>query len=279
MVSSESGIDVRLAGGTTTFGLTYQTAGRALGRFFALPANSNAVPVQGTSFSYDTTDIAPHGSGEWVVASINSDAIATGRHLETGARARGPKLTFNGEPTPNPSWVRIAARGDASAVVWQTAGAGTNLLRWARLSSDLVATDGVSFGVGYRPDIVGSGTGYAMAWDAGSGIGFMRATVDGTEVCKKALVPLGLDPASSAHRLALADSQLGTLALVTSAAGEVILVRFGPDCEPSAIVSVPNNVSAGSPAIAAGNGSVALAWVHTTNSTAYTRLVGELLCE
>jgi hypothetical protein len=144
----------------------------------------------------------------------------------------------------------------------------------------LVATDGVSFGtIGYRPDIVGTGTGYAMAWDAGSGIGFMRATVDGSEVCKKALVPLGLDQASRAHRLALADSRLGTLALVTSAAGKVILVRFGPDCEPSAIVPVPNNASAGSPAIAAGDGSVALAWVHTTNSTAYTRLVGELLCE
>jgi hypothetical protein len=278
----------RLAAGTTTFGLTYANSGRGSAAFSAIQADSNGTPsgdrnieedryTAGGELSGGSADIARRARGEWVIGINESQGVRVARYLDNGSIESGPLLTTSGQPTSWPSWVRIAAQGDASAVVWQVA---PDLLHWARLNSNLVAMDGVRLGAtGYRPDIVAAGTGYALAWATGSGIGFMRAGTDGTKVCEKGLVPLGLEEASDSHRVALAHSELGTLALVTSAAGKVVLVRFGADCEASAIAPVANTVTADSPAIAVGNGSVALAWIHKRNSMAYTRLVGEHLCE
>ncbi|HEY3498110.1 MAG TPA: hypothetical protein VGK73_25605, partial [Polyangiaceae bacterium] len=151
---------------------------------------------------------------------------------------------------------------------------------WARLSSSLVASDGVSVGAtGYRPDIAAAGTGYAMAWATGSGIGFMRYATNGNALCEHGLVDLGLDAMGDQHRVALADTEFGTLVLVTSEEGKVSLVRFDEDCQTTGIVPVANTASAGSPALAVGGGSVALAWVNRGASIAHTRLAGERLCE
>jgi hypothetical protein len=272
----------RIAGGTTTFGLTYRNTGRAGPALHAAQVDNNGVPslnsfIGNGGVDSGGGDIARRASGEWVLATSDSQGVKIHRYRDNATVEAGPQVTFNGQSTFS-SWVRIAAQGDAAAAVWQVP---PNLLRWGRLNSDLVPTDGVSFGAtGYRPDIVASGTGYAMAWAAGSGIGFMRAGTDGAKLCEKGLIPLGLDEASDSRRVALADSELGTLALVTSLAGKVVLVRLGLDCEPL-IVPVANTPEPTSPAIAVGNGSIALGWVDTTTVSpkAYTRLVGQRLCE
>jgi hypothetical protein len=272
----------RFAAGPTTFGLTFGNFGRTSSRNAVVvdrngaPSAANWVDLYAGADA-GSADIVRNPSGEWLLSGTDSQGVRIVRYRDDGSTELGAPVTFEGQ-TAFSSWVRIAAHGDAFAVVWQVP---PNLLRWGRLNSDLVATDGVSFGAtGYRPDIVGSGSGYAMAWAVGSGIGFMRAGADGAKLCEKGVVALGLDEASDTRRVALADSEFGTLALVTSAAGKVVLVRFGGDCEPS-IVPVANTPNASSPAIATGNDSVALAWVDTTtvNSKAYTRLVGEHLCE
>jgi hypothetical protein len=261
----------RLAGGTTTFGVTYLAQSR-LSTSLVGQADKNGTPSGVTQGTGGSADITRRARGEWILGISDAQGLRIARYLDNGSIVDGPVVTAEASP----SWVRIAAQGDASAVVWQLA---PNVLRWARLNSDMVASEGVSFGAtGYRPDIVASGTGYALAWAVGSGIGFRRAGLDGAKLCENGLVPLGLDEASDSRRVALADSKLGALVLVTSAAGKVVLVRFGGDCSHS-IIPVANTFNAGSPAIAAGSGSVALAWINTNTSTAYTRLVGELLCD
>jgi hypothetical protein len=278
LTMADTGFAPRLAGGTTTFGLAFPSYGHAT--FLALQADPDGAPFQPQFISGNLSamDIARRSRGEWILGISDSSTIRVDVYRDDGSSETGPMLTFNGDTTLNSSWVRIAGQGNASAVVWQTE---PNLLRRAHLNSSLLGTEGVSFGAtGYRPDIVATGSGYAIAWAVDSGIGIMRTATGGAVLCENGLVPLGLDQASDSHRVALADSEFGTLALVTSATGDkVILVRFGLDCEPSAIIPVANTPEAGSPAIAVGNGSVALAWVDTSSSIAYTRVVGERLCE
>lgn len=271
----------RLSGATTTFGLAYAIFGRAGRGVSAIRASNNGVPSDDKGIyagaPAGSFDITRRASAEWLLGIPGSQGVNLARYRDDGSVENGPQIIAGSQSTAS-SWVRIAAQADVSAVVWQVP---PNLLRWARVSSNMATTEALGFGAtGYRPDIVGSATGYALAWSTGSGIGFMRATTDGAEVCKKGLVPLGLDEASDSRRVALADSEHGALALVTSAAGKVVLVRFGLDCEPS-IVPVANTPNPTSPAIAAGSDSVALAWVDTTTVTpkAYTRLVGQRLCE
>jgi hypothetical protein len=223
------------------------------------------------------TDIARRSAGDWVISVLGDPALRVNRYLANGTMETGPLLLFDGGTQSGVSSVRIAAQGDESAVIWQTS---PDVLRWARLSASLQAAPGVSVGAtGRNPDIAAAGAGYAIAWASGPGIGFARYTTGGALTCQSPVVDLGLDDNYDLHRIALADTRLGTLALVTSEQGTVTLVRFNAECAAAAILLVDTTLTAGSPAIAVGEDSVALAWHGRASVTGYTRLVHERLCE
>ncbi|HEY3493860.1 MAG TPA: putative metal-binding motif-containing protein [Polyangiaceae bacterium] len=274
--------DFRVVGGATRFGVSFSAPGYGSGDNDGTTTRLLQVDRDGTPSLEQTlgigrlSDIARRRS-DWVVSRVVSDEIEVARYLENGGSEDGPTLSVDGDTDQSPAWVRIAARGEDTAVIWQTS---SNFLRWARLSSTLVATNGASIGAtGYYPEIAAAGDGYAMAWSTGSGIGFTRYTARGAGICESGPIDLGLSAPQDLRRVALADTAFGTLVLVTSEEGKVTLVRFGEECEITATLPIAPTTAASSPAIAVGSETVALAWVDRTGAIAHTRRVGERLCE
>ena len=267
---------VHAAGGTALFGAMYARTGIGGTESHAVHVHADGATSHDEFAGGDPSDIVAR-SNDWVFAIGTSTEVQVKRYTTDGTIEPGPTLTFGGQSAGRPISLGIAAQGEEVAVIWQV---NQNLLRWERVLANLSPKEGVSVGAtGYQPDITAAAGGYAMAWTTGSGIGFIRYATNGEAACESDPVDLAFSIAGDLNRVALADTSLGTLALVTSETGKVVLVRFDEDCKTSAIVPVATTTSASSPAIAVSEGAVALAWTSRTGAIAYTRLVHERLCE
>lgn len=185
----------------------------------------------------------------------------------------GPELATEAQ------FPRVATRGDEAAVIWHRYNAAG--VSWRRIDADLAPVGAAQEldSTGRFSDIAATSGGYAMAWVRNNGsLGVSHVNADGTSMCKKTDIDLEIAP-NQTERVAIADTQYGTLVLFTNDAGRVVLFRFGSDCAVTAKYEVATSPSGASPAVAVGGGKVALAWVSPTTDEAYTRVVGERLCE
>jgi hypothetical protein len=210
---------------------------------------------------------------DWVMAQVDDgkivlNAVSTDLTVKKGS-------TYD----EHPSALHIASTGTESALVWQVK--DSSLVVWARVLQGLalIGRTELSKG-GHQPDIIDVKGGYAIAWTTGTGVALARRGTDATAICESGVVDLGLS-AGDGNRVALADSDRGVLALVTSqASNKASLVRFDSNCKPVDNVIVADTASPGSPSIDVGARTVALAWSTTSaGGPAYTRVVSDLLCK
>jgi hypothetical protein len=213
-------------------------------------------------------------ANDWVLSSLPASTVNVRRVSQGLVVDVGDVL----DPSQKPATMHIAATGDDSAITWQNE--NTTLINWVRVSASLELGEPEQLSAaGYQPDITSVPGGYALAWTTGTGIHFALRRVDGTSICSRDELGLGL-VAGVENRLALTDTAHGTLALVTAGdQGKVTLVRFGSDCKTLDVVHVANSTAAASPSIATGNGYVALAWSSGGGRPGYARVTSDALCK
>ena len=241
---------------------------RTLGFNGAISANSHLGATQNPVFDIAWRD----PSEDWVVGLATVDEVQV-----VGFTLDRTKVEGSGRAQVV-SALRIASLGSDSALIWQNE--NTSRIEWARVSSALEIGSPQSVTTsGYQPDITDVAGGYAMAWTTGSGLGFARAQANGAAICSNT-VNLSLGSAANMSRVALANSERGVLALVTSEdTDKVILVRFDDECEPRDVIPVGTNDQAARPVVAVGSGRVALGWNSASEDAIFVRVVTDRLCK
>jgi Putative metal-binding motif len=177
----------------------------------------------------------------------------------------------------------IAANGALSAIVYNIR--DTQTINWVRANASLVLGMPAQLtSTGLNPDIVGTPSGYAIAWATKGGFSYQVFDISGTSVCGPTNVTFGNSALESGDGVALASTQYGTVALAGDQGGHLSLYRFDATCKviDEQIVQ-PNatSVYASSLSAAVGGGKLAIGWTDSTSTVnnGYVRVLNEALCQ
>jgi hypothetical protein len=195
--------------------------------------------------------IAPRSSGDVIILCTDGIYRYTGAAVETTPTAT------------NPGYGWITTSGDEGAMIGSD---GNGAVIWSRFGATLSAQAASQLSTsGKDPHIASVSNGYAAAWGTTLGLDYQIMSATGQLVCGPTHVT-----GVNIERLAIANTQYGTLVLTTHSNWDVHLFRFDSGCRLIDDQLLPAH--SGIPLIAVGGGLVAL--VYDSN----TRIVGERLC-
>jgi hypothetical protein len=223
-------------------------------------------------------DAAYRELGDWLVVSGDASLL---RLINLASDDPEARLVESDVLDTKALFPRIAALGNAGAVVWQ---ANSGAIEWALVSQDHEFGEPEELATsGQRPRIAALRDGYALTWATETGFSYETRTPDGDALCGPVSVDFGDGVLDDTDTAAVAATELGVVVVALDRAdAHVELFRFDRDCELSAQALVfegpagPTSVN-----VASGGNQVAVSW--TTKSEAgvagHVRSFGALLCD
>jgi hypothetical protein len=223
-------------------------------------------------------------SSDPAIATLSSNdfvmAFPAGGNLTFGRIQAGQSLVDSTTIPEGPTFVRIAAAGTQSAVVYHSG----QKIKWVRASSAFVLGSPAELAAdGGEPDITGTSNGYAVAWPTADGAVFSLVKADGTPICNRSVL-FGNAQLQSGDAVAVEQTAYGTVMLTTERASGIRIYRFDDACKTidSQELSAPTSDGVNAPTMAVGGGKIAVAWnvaTTTEGTVGNVRLLNERLCQ